>query len=190
MGRLQQAAVYVVIAAVALSGLFWLVLHDLIESEPNELSHWLLVVHGSSTYALLLVLGSLLPVHVRSGWRRSRNIGTGVSVAVIMTILLVTALLLYYGSEETRLPARWGHIGVGLLVFAVFPVHVLIGRTLKRSLPSSNRDAALREHNRSSERAASFAVVAPRWLVEPETPRGVPRAGRSQRPARAERDRD
>lgn len=134
MGRLQQIAVYGVLATVALSGLFWFIAHDLFDSEPNEVLRFLLVAHGSSAYMLLLVLGSLLPIHVRSGLRRSKNVGTGLSVTLALTTLLITALLLYYGSEETRLPARWIHIVVGLLSFALFSTHVVLGWKLRRAV--------------------------------------------------------
>lgn len=157
MGRLQQIVVYAVLSTVALSGLFWFVVHDLFDSEPNEFLRLLLATHGSSAYVLLLVLGSLLPLHVRSGWRRSKNVGTGLSVVLAMTILLITALLLYYGSEETRLTARWIHIIVGLLSFAIFPTHVVLGWKLRRAQAKSP-DLAAATHRRpfsSEERLAN-----------------------------------
>lgn len=120
MGRVQQIAVYGVLATVALSGLLWFIAHDLFDSEPNEFLRLLLVAHGSSAYILLLVLGSLLPIHVRSGWRRSKNVGTGLSFTLALTTLLTTALLLYYGSEETRLPARWIHMLSGCCALPYF----------------------------------------------------------------------
>lgn len=132
LGFWQQTAVYTTLAIVGLSGLLWFALHDLVEEEPSELQRTLLVLHGVSAFASLIVFGSLFPLHMRSAWLRRRNIATGASVTIVMAILIVTALLLYYGGEETRAAARWIHIGVGLLCFAVFPIHVIFGRRLRQ----------------------------------------------------------
>ena len=74
LGVWQRAAVYVTLATVGLSGLVWFVLHDFIEEEPSELTRSLLVLHGISAFASLMVFGSLSPLHVRFGWLNRRNI--------------------------------------------------------------------------------------------------------------------
>ena len=127
LGPWQQAAVYATLVIVGLSGLVWFALHDFIEDEPSDLQRWSLVLHGVSAFAALIIFGSLLPLHVRSGWLRRRNIASGLSITIVMTALIVTALLLYYGGEEMRAPIRWTHIGIGLLAFALFPMHVIFG---------------------------------------------------------------
>jgi hypothetical protein len=127
LGLWHRIAVYTALAAVGLSGSFWFVLHDFVDEEPGEFTRWLLALHGISAFAVLLVLGSLFPIHIRAGWLNRRNIASGLSVAGIMTVLIVTALCLYYGGEDARLVARWVHIVVGGLGSAVVPIHVVFG---------------------------------------------------------------
>jgi hypothetical protein len=111
---------------VGLSGLFWFILHDVVTDDPGDWSHVLLVLHGVSAYALLVAVGSLLPLHVRAGWLRRRNIVTGLMVIIAMAALGVTAQMLYYGGEELQMPAKWLHLIVGLGGFVLFPAHALM----------------------------------------------------------------
>jgi len=160
LGPWQQAAVYAALVIVGLTGLVWFALHDFVEEEPSELQRWSLVLHGASAFAALIVFGSLLPLHVRSGWVRRRNIASGLSITVVMTVLIVTALLLYYGSEEMRAPVRWTHIGIGILAFALFPMHVIFGH---RSRPLAAPDLARTDVERKDlERKGEPPIDVPR----------------------------
>jgi bacteriorhodopsin len=140
LGPWQQAAVYATLVIVALTGLVWLALHDVIEEEASDLQRWSLILHGISAFAALIVFGSLLPLHVRSGWLRRRNIASGLSITTVMAVLIGTALLLYYGGEETRMPVRWLHIGIGILGFTVFPIHVIFGQRSRLAATDHARD--------------------------------------------------
>jgi hypothetical protein len=122
----QKTAVFATTAVVGVTGLLWFVLHDLIDAEPGEATHDLLMLHGVSSYAILVVIGSLLPRHVRSGWVRRRNLVTGITVTVVMTVLAVTGLGLYYGGEELHTPVRWLHVAFGLGCFVLFPAHAFL----------------------------------------------------------------
>ena len=133
----QKTAVFTTTAVVGLSGLLWLILHDMIEVESGDATHVLLILHGVSSYVILVVIGSLLPRHVRSGWVRRRNLVTGITVTAVMTILAVTGLGLYYGSEDLHGPVKWLHVIFGLGCFALFPAHALIGARLGRSSEST-----------------------------------------------------
>lgn len=133
LGRWQRSAVYAVSMMVGLSGLVWFILHDLVEEGPSELTWALLVVHGISAFAFLIVFGSLLPLHARSGWLKGRNVASGIALLAMSAVLAVTALLLYYGGEETRWPTRWMHIAVGGFCFVVIPLHVMLGRKTRKS---------------------------------------------------------
>lgn len=130
LGFWQKLAIFSTAAAVGCSGLLWFLLHDVFAVESDEMAditHLLLVVHGASSYALLVAVGSLLPVHVRGGWQRRRNLVTGLTVTGVMATLGVTALVLYYGGEEMRAPAKWLHLIFGFACFAVFPAHAFLG---------------------------------------------------------------
>jgi len=129
----QKTAVYCTTVMVGLSGLFWFVVHDVLANEPGDLIRLLLTLHGVSAYALLVAIGSLLPIHVRSGWRRRRNLVTGLTVITLTAVLGVTALVLYYGDEDLQQPAKWLHLAFGFAFFVVFPAHALVKSTQRQS---------------------------------------------------------
>jgi hypothetical protein len=133
LGPWHFGIITTVLAAVSLTGLAWFVRHDLLESEPDDLQRLLLAAHGIFAYGAVLVLGSALPAHARLAWRHRRNIASGVVLIVTMGILALTALWLYYGSEEWRGWARWIHISVGLAAFAAVPLHIMRGRSVSRA---------------------------------------------------------
>ncbi len=130
LGFWQKLAIFSTAAAVGLSGLLWFILHDVMSAESDEMAdiaHMLLVLHGVASYALLVAVGSLLPVHVRTGWQRRRNLTTGLTVTGAIAILGASALVLYYGGEEMHEPAKWLHLIVGFACLALFPAHAFLG---------------------------------------------------------------
>jgi hypothetical protein len=157
LGFWQKFAIFSTAAAVGCSGLLWYVLHDVMSAESEEmanLAHVLLVLHGVSSYALLVAIGSLLPVHVRSGWLRRRNLTTGLTVSGAIAILCATALVLYYGGEELHAPAKWLHLIVGFACLALFPAHAFLrerstpaaaGNRASAPVPSLTQDSELCE---------------------------------------------
>ena len=56
----------------------------------------MLILHGIAAYALLLVAGALIPVHIKVGWSIRRNLLSGLAVVVVLAVLGLTALALYY----------------------------------------------------------------------------------------------
>jgi hypothetical protein len=136
LGLWQKTAVFATTAVVGVTGLVWFVLHDMIDGEPGDVTRVLLTLHGISSYALLVVIGSLLPRHVRLGWLRRRNLVTGFTVTAVMAVLAVTGLALYYGGEELHAPVKWLHVIVGLGCFALFPAHALLAGKSRQSTQS------------------------------------------------------
>ena len=151
LGFWQKTAVFATTAIVGLTGLLWFVLHDMIDDEPGDVLRLLLMLHGMSSYVLLVVIGSLLPVHVWSGWASRRNVVTGVTVTVMMTILAVSGLALYYGGEDLQHPARWLHLALGLGCFVLLPAHAFL---TAHSWRSSQSAAAGRDVTPPREAAA------------------------------------
>lgn len=152
LGLVQKSAVWTAAGVVTLSGGAWFVLHDLIDAEPGETERLLLMLHGVSAYAVLIAIGSLLPLHVRSGWHRRRKRWTGGSTLAMLVLLAMTGLLLYYGGEATREPARWIHIAIGIACIALFPVHALLAATVRRSA-----DSAIRSQDGAAESPSRYA---------------------------------
>jgi len=137
LGLWQKIAVFATTAVVGVTGLLWLVLHDMFDDELGDATHVLLMLHGISSYAILVVIGSLLPRHVRLGWLRRRNLMTGITVTVVMTVLAATGLALYYGSEELHTPVKWLHVVFGLGCFALFPAHAFLTARSRQSSQSA-----------------------------------------------------
>ncbi len=124
----QRWATYGTLAIVAASGVAWLTLHDWLQWGWFAAEHRLLVVHGVAAALSLIVIGGLLPLHIRLAWRTRRNRMSGVGALAVMGLLGLSGLLLYYGDEEWRDMVRWLHIGVGGLGIAAIPFHVWVGK--------------------------------------------------------------
>ena len=146
LGRWHQGAVYGATAALAVSGIIWLVLHYFL-AVPGEygpqihpLEPWMLRLHGAAAMAGLIIYGSLLPVHIRRAWSIRRNIVLGIGLVAFMLLLTVTGYLLYYaGDENTRPVISAAHWILGLAVPALLVWHVVSGRTLARAGEASAR---------------------------------------------------
>ncbi len=135
VGRLpyfQRISAYAVLMLCAFSGAAYILGHEL-----NILHDWLadrsvLITHGVSAFLMLIVIGSVLPTHVRVAWRARKNIMTGLLMFTVMATLAISGLMLYYGVEESRDASLWTHWLVGSAVFLIFPLHALLGREEKR----------------------------------------------------------
>ena len=123
----HKYSAYTVLILCAITGIAYLVGQEL-----NFFHNWLanrnvLIAHGISAFAILIVIGSVLPNHVKVSWRAGKNRVTGMLMGGLVLILTTSALFLYYGSEESRDTALWGHWVAGISVFIIFPLHVLVG---------------------------------------------------------------
>jgi hypothetical protein len=79
-------------------------------------------LHGLLAFGSLLLLGSLLPLHVRHGLRQRRNRGTGIALLSTWPVLLLTGWGIYYVSNE--LLARWTSVAHSLIAL---PISVFLG---------------------------------------------------------------
>lgn len=149
--------VYRVSCLVFGTGVLWLIFHYFLRQhgEFGDTSHplevWWLRLHGAGAMAALLVVGSLLPVHVRTGWHQRRNLGVGVGLLALALLLVVTGYGLYYfGGEELRPVLSITHWAAGLLGGLVMAWHVRRGRATRagvetgRQGPAGERSAGAR----------------------------------------------
>jgi small-conductance mechanosensitive channel len=122
---------YAVVAVLFVTGAAWIALDRAVWPETSTS---LLRLHGGAAMAMLVLLGALLPVHARVGWRRGKNQASGLVMLAVNTVLVVTAFGLYYtGSEVLR---RWTselHILVGFALPLLVAGHVLLGRRARRA---------------------------------------------------------
>jgi heme A synthase len=133
--------IYVAYAVLVLTGVGWLVADQGKDAANTEL--WqeaaasLLMLHGGGAMLTLLFLGALVPLHVQRAWRGRKNRTTGVTMVTLNVLLVVTAFGLYYaGSDAVRLWISDVHIAIGVILPALFIVHVLLGRRSARRVGS------------------------------------------------------
>ena len=126
-------ALYAAFAALTLTGAVWL-LADW-RKNPLEPDLWqdiapvMLMLHGGTAMVALLLLGALVPLHVRRAWRSGRNRLTGPVMVTVNSVLIVSAFGLYYAGSDTLRP--WVsdlHIAVGLALPPALLLHVWLGR--------------------------------------------------------------
>lgn len=135
--------------AVFATGVLWLVFHYLIrvKGEFGETAHplevWWLRLHGLAAFGSLLVVGSLLPVHVRTSWHQRRNLGFGIGLLSVAVLLIVTGYALYYfGGEELRPVISALHWVVGLVSALVMILHIRTGRASRPHREAVREDSA------------------------------------------------
>jgi hypothetical protein len=130
-------AIYATFAVLLLSGAGWLIADWQKDVSSEEIWQqsiaYLLMVHGGSAMAALLLLGALIPLHLLRAWRSGKNRRSGTVMATFNAILIGTAFGLYYlGSETLRPWMSWIHIAAGFSLALWFPLHIYRGR---RKLP-------------------------------------------------------
>jgi predicted small integral membrane protein len=124
-------ALYTAFTALFITGAGWLVADQLKEGGEiwQEAAANLLMLHCGAAMLALMLLGALVPVHLRHAWRARKNRATGVVMATLNTTLIVTAFGLYYvGSDFWRPWVSRIHYGLGLALPVLLLVHVLLGR--------------------------------------------------------------
>ena len=125
----QRTALYAIGIVVALSGLLWFGL-ELQPDSDDIFSAWLTVerinrtLHGVTSLLMLAAIGSMLPVHVRLGWRGMLNRISGAALLATLALLALTGAALYYVADETVRGAMiWIHEIVGVASIVICIVH-------------------------------------------------------------------
>ena len=166
-GRLpawQRIPTHLIFTVCALSGLLFFLRHELHLDIPGVETHSYLVMHGVSAAFALLAIGAVLPGHLRVAWIARRNRMSGVVMLVVMALLMLSGLMLYYGSEEWRDATVLTHWIVGGIVMAAFPLHLVLGR--RDIQPEAARTVA---HERAKTSLASESVSLPASAGSPVT---------------------
>lgn len=135
--RWHEWSIYVTFGLLVVSGVAWLILDHWVRvegefgPEQHPAEHLMLILHGIAAYALLIVAGALIPVHIKLGWSIRRNINSGIVTASALVFLSLTALGLYYLSAEgLRAVTSFAHWLVGLAAVPLLALHVIRGRAV------------------------------------------------------------
>ncbi|AST31273.2 hypothetical protein AB6Q13_05265 [Ralstonia solanacearum] len=153
---------YATAAVLCISGLGWLVAHDLLGGQgafgdaPHPSEPWWLRLHGAAAMAFLVALGSLLPGHVSRAWQMRRNHRSGLFMLGLVLLLIATGYGLYYaGDEQTRPWISCVHWVLGLAAAGMAPLHVYLGRRRVEG----GKDRGIARHDPDAPAASAGAGV-------------------------------
>lgn len=97
--------------------------------EAHPLQRTWLIAHGAAAMVALWAFGLLWLAHVRRGWPRRRNRGSGGFMVGCVLALAASGWGLYYlGSETLRPWLSAFHWVLGFLAALALPLHIALGR--------------------------------------------------------------
>ena len=123
MPNWQRTFVILGIMTCSITGLMYLLGHQFQIQRAALGTHSILAAHGIAAMLAILALGSVLPFHIKAGYKSQKKRWSGFSQLSLLTLLLVTGALLYYGPEEIRDITVDTHWMTGLLFFVIFLLH-------------------------------------------------------------------
>jgi hypothetical protein len=127
VARWQRGLLLGTAALLLASGATWLAVHYLLGAGAGELPHpaepWLMRLHGLGAFAALFAGGAIAGAHIPAGWRVSARLGrqrqSGLALASLLSLTVLSAYLLYYfAPEEWRGLLGWIHAGLGTALAA------------------------------------------------------------------------
>lgn len=132
-----RGSLYAAFTLLTITGAVWL-LADWRKNplEPDlwqDIAPMMLMLHGGAAMAALMLLGALVPVHIRRAWRSGRNRLTGPIMVAVNAVLIATAFGLYYAGSDTVRP--WVsdlHIVVGVALPVALLGHVWLGHRTRQ----------------------------------------------------------
>lgn len=90
-------------------------------------------LHAASGFAMMMLVGALWGVHMRSGWRRHRQRGSGLLLGSMLVLLAISAVGIYYlGDDTLGAMAAFIHLGLGLALAGPLGWHWVRGRRARR----------------------------------------------------------
>jgi hypothetical protein len=105
---------------------------------PADTRLGMAALHATLGLLMMVALGALWSVHMRAGWRKRRQRGSGLLLAAALLWLAITAVGVYYLADEFLANvAGLSHLAVGGLLLLPFAWHALKGhrRRTRRDLP-------------------------------------------------------
>lgn len=130
MGPLVRACIWAALLVCGSSGLLEYWQADWATSF-KPLGRWPLVLHGIGGMALAISFGLLMQSHIRAAWRMKKHRISGGVMVSLMTLLIVSGLLLYYGGEAIHDTNRQLHIWLGILFTGCLLWHGLFRYVVK-----------------------------------------------------------
>ncbi|MBU3549689.1 hypothetical protein [Polynucleobacter sp. P1-05-14] len=131
MPRWQRTFVICGMMACSITGLMYLLGHQFQIQRSTLGTHSILAAHGIAAMLATLALGSVMPFHIKVGYKSRKQLWSGFSQLGFLFALLITGGMLYYGPEEIRDTAIDTHWIMGLMFAVIFLLHLTVIRKLK-----------------------------------------------------------
>lgn len=109
--------------ACSITGVIYLLGHQFQIQRAVLGTHSILAAHGIAAMLATLAIGSILPFHIKAGYKSRKQWWSGFSQIGFLAVLLISGALLYYGPGEIRDFIIDVHWIVGLLFFSIFMLH-------------------------------------------------------------------
>ena len=122
----QRSFVICGMMACSITGLIYLLGHQFHLQRSILGTHGILAAHGVFAMLATLAFGSILPFHIKAGYKSRKQLWSGFSQLGFLATLIISGALLYYGPEEIRDGVIDTHWIVGLLFLVIFIWHGLI----------------------------------------------------------------
>ena len=123
MPNWQRSLVIYGMLTCSITGLTYLAGHQFQIQRAILGTHSILAAHGIAAMLATLALGSVLPFHIKAGYKSKRQWWSGFSQLGFLAVLVISGALLYYGPEEIRDGVISTHWIVGTLFFTIFVYH-------------------------------------------------------------------
>ncbi|MBI3382367.1 MAG: hypothetical protein HY019_10220 [Aquabacterium sp.] len=125
LSRAQRRLLYASTAALVLTGLMWLSVHQLawpvmsrasMEGLPSPWEPWLMKLHGAAMMVMLFMIGRISSTHVMRGLRLHWRVRDGLGLLVGAALLALTGYSLYYLiPDDWRDANGWVHAAIGIV---------------------------------------------------------------------------
>ncbi|NHZ63056.1 hypothetical protein [Massilia genomosp. 1] len=102
-------------------------------------------MHATGGFVVLMMLGALWSVHMRAGWRKRRQRGSGATLGIMLVLLAASAVAIYYaGDDALGSGAALVHLAMGAALLPTFGWHWVHARRASRkaAIPDSVRAPA------------------------------------------------
>ncbi len=135
----QRCWLYSAFAVTVGSGATWAIIWHFFREEidmASPVENTLLKIHLAGALILLVAIGAALPKHASKSW--DAKINRSASIIFLLTILgaVVTGYGILAFVWESPL-MHFTHIGVGITMTLLLPIHILIGRYIEKKRISS-----------------------------------------------------
>ena len=135
LSKIHEYIIYLISVIVTISGFVWLYFDFFVRVETeyslqvHPMQNIFLIMHGTSSLFLLILLGSVLPMHVLKAWKIKNNRLSGGFFLLLFTILILTGIGLFYSAvEDNRRILSVLHWVIGILFPIFFVIHIYFGK--------------------------------------------------------------